>query len=165
MLASSRLGKYPPLFTDIEGWIIVSYWRNMSCQSAHEGICSSASPENGSSQSIWPPMPNCARRLYLKLPHKNAPEFADIFQHKQTLPPGIRDAVKTWLYGWFPKNPHNSLIFSLTRYVTSSKSNFDSIRSRKLLLSYFLEFHKLCLHPKIWADMKFLSGVTDIWIL
>ena len=36
------------------------------------------------------------------------------------------------------------------------------IHSRKLLLSYFLEFHKLNLHPKVWADMKFLSGVTDI---
>ena len=47
-------------------------------------------------------------------------------------------------------------------YMTSSKSNFYTIHSRKLLLSYFLEFHKLSLHPKVWADMKFLSGVTDI---
>ena len=32
-----------------------------------------------------------------------------------------------------------------------------SIHSRKLLLA---EFHKLILHPKVWADMKFLSGVN-----
>ena len=48
-------------------------------------------------------------------------------------------------------------------HVTSSKSNFYTIHSRKLLFSYFLEFHKLSLpRPKVWADMKFLSGVTDI---
>ena len=47
-------------------------------------------------------------------------------------------------------------------HVTSSKSNFYTIHSRKLLLSYFLEFHKLSLHPKVWADMEILSGVTDI---
>ena len=50
-------------------------------------------------------------------------------------------------------------------HVTSSKSNFYTLHSRKLLLSYFLEVHKLTLHLKFWADMKFLSGVADIWIL
>ena len=47
-------------------------------------------------------------------------------------------------------------------HVTSSKSNFYTVHSRKLVLSYFLEFHKLSLHPKFWADMEILSGVTDI---
>ena len=47
-------------------------------------------------------------------------------------------------------------------HMTSSKSNFYTVHSRKLLLSYFLEFHKLSLHPKVWADMEILSGVTDI---
>ena len=47
-------------------------------------------------------------------------------------------------------------------HVMSSKSNFYTIHSRKLLLSYFLEFHKSSLHPKVWADMEILSGVTDI---
>ena len=42
-------------------------------------------------------------------------------------------------------------------HVTSSKSNFYTIHSRKLLLSYFLEFHKLSLYPKVWADMEILS--------
>ena len=46
-------------------------------------------------------------------------------------------------------------------HVTSSTSNFYTVHSRKLLLSYFLEFHKLSLHPKVWADMKILSGATD----
>ena len=47
-------------------------------------------------------------------------------------------------------------------HVTSSKSNFYTIHSRKLLLSYFLEFHKLSLHPKVWADMEILSFPRNI---
>ena len=49
-------------------------------------------------------------------------------------------------------------VFSLT----SSKFNLYTMHSRKLLLSHFLEFHKLSLHPKVWEDMEILSGVTDI---
>ena len=46
-------------------------------------------------------------------------------------------------------------------HVTSSKSNFYTIHSRKLVLSYFLEFQKLSLHPKFWADMEILSVVLQ----
>ena len=56
-----------------------------------------------------------------------------------------------------------TLVVAIGRFhVTSSKSNFYTIHSRKLLLSHFLELHKLSLYPNAWADMKFLSGVTVI---
>ena len=47
--------------------------------------------------------------------------------------------------------------------LTSSKSNFYSSHSRKLLLSYFLEFHQLNLHLTFWADVKFFMRSYRHW--
>ena len=47
-------------------------------------------------------------------------------------------------------------------HVTSLKSNFYTIHSSKAATFIFSRVYELSLHPKVWGDMEFLSGVTGI---